>query len=168
MQKLIAIALVGLACAGATLAATPTTEILQQRTADGRLLLTDRPAAGAKTERSWQVEREDPAAARQRAIDVKAEANLVTERIQRSIDRQRMADVDAERMRLARTDVDRRTSYDNDDEIGGGSVILFAPHRLRVPRGMNSHRPDSPGSHGNRGGSGGHGGRSSGMAHAGA
>ena len=159
MQKLIAVALLGLACAGPALAAAPTTEILQQRTADGRLLLTDRPAAGAKTERSWQVEREDPAAARQRAIDVKAEANLVTERIQRSIDRQRMADMESDRMRLARADLDRRTSYDNDDGVGGGSVILFAPHRLRVPRGMSSHRPDSPGSHGNRGGSGGHGGR---------
>ena len=65
-------------------AAEATTQILQQRTPDGSILLTDRPSPGAKTERSWQVEREDPAAARQRAIDVKAEANLVSERIQRS------------------------------------------------------------------------------------
>ncbi len=80
MQKLLAVAFLGALCAVPALAATgsASTQILQQRTADGRLLLTDRPAPGAKTERSWQVEREDPAAARQRAIDVKAEANLVS------------------------------------------------------------------------------------------
>ena len=32
-----------------------TTKILQQRTPDGRILLTDQPLRGAKTERSWQV-----------------------------------------------------------------------------------------------------------------
>ena len=30
-------------------------QVLQQRTADGRLSLTDRPA-GAPTERSWKIE----------------------------------------------------------------------------------------------------------------
>jgi hypothetical protein len=102
MQKLLAVALLGALCTVPALAATgpATTQILQQRTADGRLLLTDRPAPGAKTERSWQVEREDPAAARQRAIDVKAEANLVSERVQRNLDQQRRADDDALRMRL--------------------------------------------------------------------
>jgi hypothetical protein len=154
MQKLLAVALFGFACAAPTLAAAAApanTEILQQRTADGRLLLTDRPAAGAKTERSWQIEREDPAAARQRAIDVKAEANLVAERVQRSIERQRMADDETQRMRLARLDVDQRSAaYDSDDAVGG-SVILFAPHRLRLPHRMHSPRFGPPHGRGGRG-----------------
>src|SRR4029077_11270513 len=80
-------------------AAEATTKILQQRTPDGGILLTDQPSPGPKTERTWQVTAQDRAAERQRAIDVKAEANLVSERIQRSIDNQRRADDEAQRMR---------------------------------------------------------------------
>jgi len=87
-------------------AAEATTKILQQRTPDGSILLTDQPSPGAKTERSWQVIGQDRAAERQRAIDVKAEANLVSERIQRSIDSQRRADDEA-RMRLAYLQMER-------------------------------------------------------------
>ena len=35
--------------------------IYQQRTADGRTLLTDRPVAGAVTQRTWQTTPEDAA-----------------------------------------------------------------------------------------------------------
>ena len=87
-------------------AAEATTKILQQRTPDGSILLTDQPSPGAKTERSWQVTGQDRAAERQRAIDVKAEANLVSERIQRSIESQRRADDEA-RMRLAYLQMER-------------------------------------------------------------
>ena len=88
------------------LGAAESTKILQQRTPDGSILLTDQPSPGAKTERSWQVTAQDRAAERQRAIDVKAEANLVSERIQRSIDSQRRADDEA-RMRLAYLQMER-------------------------------------------------------------
>ena len=88
-------------------AAEATTKILQQRTPDGSILLTDQPSPGAKTERTWQVNPQDRAAERQRAIDVKAEANLVSERIQRSLDSQRRADDDAQRMRLAYLQLER-------------------------------------------------------------
>lgn len=88
-------------------AAEATTKILQQRTPDGGILLTDQPSPGAKTERSWQVSVPDRAAERQRAIDVKAEANLVSERIQRSIDNQRRAEDEAQRMRLAYLQLER-------------------------------------------------------------
>jgi hypothetical protein len=54
------------------LGAAESTKILQQRTPDGSILLTDQPSPGAKTERSWQVNAQDRAAERQRAIDVKA------------------------------------------------------------------------------------------------
>jgi|KBSMisStandDraft_5_1062788.scaffolds.fasta_scaffold42233_3 hypothetical protein len=110
MHKLLAVAFLAASFAGPAGADTAeATQVLQQRTADGRLLLTDRPAAGAKTERSWQIEREDPAAARQRALDVKTEANLVTERVQRMLDQQRQqrADDDAQRMRLAGLQLER-------------------------------------------------------------
>ena len=115
-------------------AAEATTKILQQRTPDGSILLTDQPSPGAKTERSWQVSAPDRAAERQRAIDVKAEANLVSERIQRSIDSQRRADDEAQRMRLAylQLERDRMTAMGAQDGIGygyGGGVGWATPFR---------------------------------------
>jgi hypothetical protein len=108
MRQLAALALLAVAGSLPSLAAAEsTTRILQQRTPDGSILLTDQPSAGAKTERSWQVSTPDRAAERQRAIDVKAEANLVSERIQRSIDSQRRADDEAQRMRLAYLQLER-------------------------------------------------------------
>ena len=107
MRYLTALALVAVATSLPSLAAAETTKILQQRTPDGSILLTDQPSPGAKTERSWQVSAPDRAAERQRAIDVKAEANLVSERIQRSLDSQRRADDEAQRMRLAYLQLER-------------------------------------------------------------
>ncbi len=51
MRSILLLAVAALAGAPslATAAAAATTEIIQQRTADGRVLLTDRPSAGAKT-----------------------------------------------------------------------------------------------------------------------
>jgi hypothetical protein len=63
-------------------------QIYQQRAADGRIVLTDRPSSSAVTERTWQVDREDKEAAKQRAADVRKEADAVSERIQRRIDAQ--------------------------------------------------------------------------------
>ena len=64
------------------------TQIYLQRDADGRSVLTDRPSATSITERTWQMEREDPAAARQRALEMQREAAAVSLRVQRSIDAQ--------------------------------------------------------------------------------
>ncbi len=52
-------------------AAEPKGQIYQQRAADGRIVLTDRPSSTAVTERTWQVDREDTEAAQQRAQDVR-------------------------------------------------------------------------------------------------
>jgi hypothetical protein len=107
-------------------AAASTTEILQQRTADGRVLLTDRPSAGAKTERSWRMQAEDPAAARRRALDVKVEAQLVSERIERRMaQQQRLLDDEMQR-RDYTAERDRRMGYDSDGAYGDGFVV-FAP-----------------------------------------
>ena len=121
-------------------AAEATTKILQQRTPDGSILLTDQPSPGAKTERSWQVTGQDRAAERQRAIDVKAEANLVSERIQRSIDSQRRADDEA-RMRLAylQMERDRAAAPATQDGIGyayGGGFGRPIPFRASRHPGL--------------------------------
>jgi len=121
-------------------AAEATTKILQQRTPDGSILLTDQPSPGAKTERSWQVTGQDRAAERQRAIDVKAEANLVSERIQRSIDSQRRADDEA-RMRLAylQMERDRAAAPAMQDGIGyayGGGFGRPIPFRASRHPGL--------------------------------
>jgi hypothetical protein len=110
----------------------PTTQVLQQRTSDGRILLTDRPAAGAKTERTWQVRAEDPAAARQRALDVKAEAQQVSERIQRMIAQDRLADDENQRTRIAAMTLQQRQPddsalYDYGWAVGG---FPLAPGRF--------------------------------------
>jgi hypothetical protein len=122
MRYLAALALLAVASLLPSLAAAETTKILQQRTPDGSILLTDQPSPGAKTERSWQVSAPDRAAERQRAIDVKAEANLVSERVQRSIDSQRRADDEAQRMRLAylQLERDRMGAPGAQDGIGYG------------------------------------------------
>ncbi len=143
MRHLAALALVALAGSLPSLAsAEATTKILQQRTPDGSILLTDQPSPGAKTERSWQVTAPDRAAERQRAIDVKAEANLVSERIQRSLDSQRRADDEAQRLRLASLQLerDRMAGLSTQDGAtyafagGGGRAVPFRASRFPGPR----------------------------------
>ena len=173
----IALALLAVAGLLPSLAtAEATTKILQQRTPDGSILLTDQPSPGAKTERTWQVNAQDRAAERQRAIDVKAEANLVSERIQRSIDSQRRADDEAQRMRMAylQLERDRAAAASTQDGISYGYAGGYGwptPFRAsRHPglpvgdtgimdptgsRGMGGHRgdhgkPNRPVPHGNR------------------
>lgn len=102
------------------------TQIWQQRTADGRAVLTDRPLAGATTERAWQFDAEDPAAARQRAFDVKAEAHAVSERVRQTIAQQRFADEEALSRRLAYADVERTRRLD-DEAFATGGTLLLAP-----------------------------------------
>jgi hypothetical protein len=78
-------------------------QIYQQRTADGRVVLTDRPAAGAVTQRTWKMIPEDPVAALQRREQSRAEVLAIDERIQRRIDAdaQRDHELTLARMRAA-------------------------------------------------------------------
>ena len=109
------------------------TQILMQRTSDGRVLFTDRATPGAKTERSWQIEREDPVAARRRALDVQAEAQLVSERVERRIAmQQRVLDDEMQRRSMA-LERDRVVAL-GDDPYGDG-LVVFAPGR-----GYGQHR----------------------------
>ena len=103
-------------------AAAGTTQVVQQRLSDGRILLTDRPVRGATTERSWDVQADDPAAARQRAAAVSAEAAQVSERIQRMIEQDRRADIERERTRLAALAMAQQQQRDDEPGYYGGVV----------------------------------------------
>lgn len=140
-------------------AAAATTEIIQQRTSDGRVLLTDRPSAGAKTERSWRLSAEDPAAARRRALDVQVEAQIVSERVERRIAmQQRVLDEDMQRRSVAFEREMQRAAPAYDDYRYGESLVVYAPGGVRGGyRHHGSHfdsRPGRDGWHGRDGGSG--------------
>ena len=100
-----------------------TSQIYQHRTADGRIVLSDRPVAGAQLQRTWNIANEDTAAARERSEKGRLEAQAVSERIQRSIDSQRRADDEAQRMRLAYAQLerDRAAAQGAQDGIGYGA-----------------------------------------------
>jgi hypothetical protein len=159
MRQLATLALLAVASSLPSLAAAEsTTRILQQRTPDGSILLTDQPSPGAKTERSWQVSAPDRA------------------RNPRPLDSQRRADDEAQRMRLAylQLERDRMAAQGAQDSIsygyagGYGWATPFRASRntgLRVgdtgvmdptgTRGMDGHRGDHgkpirPTPHGNR------------------
>jgi hypothetical protein len=136
---LLAAAVLGTAPALAASAPAETTQVVQQRLRDGSILLTDRPAAGATTERSWQLPPENPAAERRRALDVSAEAQAVSERIQRLLEQQRRAEQESDRLRLARLELERQNDRDraafDDDHAWTDGVVLFAPER-RLARAM--------------------------------
>ncbi len=127
---LAALALVGF---GALAEVPANAEIYQQRAADGSIVLTDRPSANAVTERTWQMKRED-AGATQRAADVRREADIVSERVQRQIEAQerRAADADLMRMRLARLDQSTDSDDGSDDGYGYATAVpLFRPYAAR-------------------------------------
>ncbi len=123
---------------------TATSQIYQQRDADGHIVFTDRPAAKSVTERTWQMSREDPAAAQQRALEVKREADAVSERVQRSIEAQlrRSSEEDLMRMRLAMLERQNEASYDDGATYGYGYGYGYplANRRLLDNRRLN-HRP---------------------------
>ena len=144
MRTFVLLAVAALAGGPLLAQAAATTEILQQRTSDGRILFTDRPSAGAKTERSWRMEAEDPVAARRRALDVKVEAQLVSERIERRMElQQRLLDEEMQRRDHA-LERDRRIGYDNDGAYGDGFVV-FAPGRYLQSQRRHARFDDRPG-----------------------
>ena len=106
-------------------AAASTTEVVQQRLSDGRILLTDRPVRGATTERTWQMSNDDAAAARQRAAAVSAEANQVSERIQRMLDQDRRADIEREKTRLAALAMAQQQQQRDDEPGYYGGVVPY-------------------------------------------
>jgi len=129
---------------------TSTSQIYQQRGPDGSIVLTDRPSPTALTQRTWQVEREDPVAARQRARDLRLEAEAVSERVQRRMDaQQRLLEADMERAR-ARDQELRLARLEEERDVG--TVILPGygyPQRNRggFRRGPGNHNDAHPWGH---------------------
>jgi hypothetical protein len=115
LLPVIATALVATLALPAAAADPSAARVYQQRTADGSILLTDRPLDNARTERTWSVEREDPAAARARSERVQREADAVAARIDRRI----AADEERLRQQYTGRSHDTSTSDDNDVVYGG-------------------------------------------------
>ena len=98
--------------AGNASASVPTdgsTLIVQQRTEDGRILLTDRPVPGAVTLRSWTAPSASPTAQPERTDS--AQATVFYGRVPRHIDAQwRSVDDDPVRERIVRETLERERS----------------------------------------------------------
>lgn len=137
-------ALVLAACAFGVAAEGPT-QVYQQRTADGRIVFSDRPDASAKTQRTWQFTPEDPQTAQQRRDDARREAQAVTERIQRRLDEQQQRDerLEHERLRLAeaqaRLDAERARA-----EAARQPTIVHLPHIVAHPMPRAVRVPPPP------------------------
>ena len=136
-----------LAAFGARAEEASTVGVYQQRIADGHIVITDRPVEGAKTMRTWQLAREDAAAARLRSEQVRLEAQAVSERVQRRIDRQQaLADDDeVARLRLGLADA-RRDAEQARASAADTPVLLLGRGLARdvLPRSLLP-RPTRPG-----------------------
>jgi hypothetical protein len=115
--------------------------IYQQRTADGRIVLTDRPLAGATTQRTWQAAPVDAAAARQRREEARLEALAVTERIERQLEAER-----EQRVALARAQPDAAetrlaSERARADDYALSPTVVFVPAFVHRPFPRHSHGP---------------------------
>ena len=116
-----------------------TSQIYLQRQADGSAVLTDHPSASALTERVWKMDREDPQAARERAAEVRREADAVSLRVQRSIESQQRLASEAYALRLAAQQ--RQDTSDDDSAVGGVVVPLGYGGFMHRHRLGGHHRP---------------------------
>lgn len=90
--------------------------IVQQRLPDGRIVLTDRPLAGAETLRQWRFEPEDAAeraAAEARRATAQRESDAVTARIARQLERQGELELQRELARAAQDRSERVLAQDD-------------------------------------------------------
>lgn len=140
-----------LACMGAR-ADEPQRAIVQQRMPDGSILLTDRPQANAKTERSWQVPVAPPgeaASAAERRAKAEADAAAVNERLSRQLEQQRDRDaaLEIERQRAAAAQAERQAAIDRQREVVGSDDTIYGypgypiwpPQHVRPPRPPRPH-----------------------------
>ena len=116
--------------AATAVAARAPTEVFQQRGANGSIVLTDRPSPSRTTERVWHIEREDPAAAGQRAEAVRHEAQTVSERVQRQLDSQRQlaAEFDLQRRQVDAVERERQLDLARIDAEQDRAPYFYAPY----------------------------------------
>jgi hypothetical protein len=118
-------------------------QIYQQRTSDGRIVLTDSPLASARTEKVWAVEHEDPAAARLRSEQVRLEAQAVSDRIQRRMELQHFRNRDSELESLRTSLAEARREVDRSRQTS----ILVVPqgrHQVAPEPLRGTHNRDLP------------------------
>jgi predicted membrane chloride channel (bestrophin family) len=112
--------------------------IYQQRTADGRIVLTDRPLAGAVTQRTWQTAPEDADAARQRREEARLEALAVNERIQRQLEAEREQSLAL--ARLQRSEAETRLVAEQ-ARADAAPTVVYVPAFVRRPLPRRPHIP---------------------------
>lgn len=124
--------------------------VYQQRGADGKVTLTDRPTAGAATERRWRIDpAEDAASAAERREASRAEADRVTQRIQRSIDQQHALSTSLQIEQLrAQRDADAQAAQrlrERDREYESRPYVVLPGHPwIRPPRVQPTPWPSHP------------------------
>jgi hypothetical protein len=147
----------GISTAAAEQAPSRMSQIYQQRTPDGRIVLSDRPTPGVPIQRSWSIVGEDPVAARERSEKVRLEAQAVSERIQRALDLDRQRTDATEVERLRRSLAEARRDAEIAREAARETSVVYLP-RWRSPQarmqptrppvrsdnGRPTHRPRGP------------------------
>ena len=115
------------ATAGAEDAPTRTSQIYQQRTADGSVVLSDRPLPGVQVQRSWSIVADDPVAARARREQGRLAAEAVSERIQRQLDldRQRADAAEADRLRMSLAEARREAEVAR--QAARETTVVYVP-----------------------------------------
>jgi hypothetical protein len=149
MKRLLRLSLplaLSLAALAAGAEEAPTLGVYQQRLADGSIVISDRPVEGAKIVRTWQMARENAATARVRSEQVRLEAQAVSERVQRQIERQQATADGLEVERLRASLADARRDAEQARASAAESRVLFIPRGLSrsvLPRSLvpRSTRP---------------------------
>ena len=111
--------------------------IYQQRNADGSVLLTDRPAAGAVTQRTWRVAPPDPDATQRREA-ARQDAAEVTRRIGQRLDAddRRAQELTLARLRAAESRAQQGTDgYD----VDSSSNWIVGPRVTGIGRRGNAN-----------------------------
>ena len=131
-------------------------EIYQQRTPDGRIVLSDHPVEGAQVQRTWHTWHEDPEVARERRMRMQREADAVSERIRRRIELQQQAAArsEADRLRMALVEAERDAQRARDERDAAARLVLpgWVWHPALLPRPPHApvrplppkHRPHAP------------------------
>ena len=116
--------------------------IYQQRTPDGRIVLTDRPETGSMTQRTWQTHPDDADATRERREQARLESIAVHRRIQYQLDRERQRDHESAlaRLQLAKAEANLAAERVR-AEAATQAVVVFVPSFARRPFPRPPHIP---------------------------
>ena len=115
--------------------------IYQQRSPDGRIVLTDHPEAGAMTQRTWQILPDDADAARERREQARLEAIAVHRRIQHRIERDLQRDHEFALARLRPASAEANLAAEKAREAATQAVAVFVPSFARRPFPRPPHIP---------------------------